>query len=153
MRCYIGGDYLFVTHEAGGLRIELDQTAGKICEKIPDFEKYASRWDSASPGSISMLQRFGLPKAIGAEKWPGSVEDGIRFLRSFKAIIVDPRCKELINELKLYSYKVDQNTGDVLAVLVDSYNHYIDALRYALAPLIRKLQPAQPVFGVYGNAA
>ena len=66
-------------------------------------------------------------------------------------IIVDPRCKELINELRLYSYKVDKQTGDVLPVLMDAYNHYIDALRYAVAPLIRKLEPAKAAFGVYGN--
>jgi phage terminase large subunit len=153
VRCYLGGggDYLFVTHEAGGHKIELDQYSHRISAGIPDFEKYTSRWDSASPGSISMIQRYGLPKAIGAEKWPGSVEDGIRFLRSFKWIIVDPRCKELINELRLYSYKVDKDTGDVLPVLMDSYNHYIDALRYAVAPLIRMLQPAKAAVGTYAN--
>lgn len=159
VRCYIGGDYLFVTHEAGGLQMELDRTAASICHgglgvsgQIPDFEKYASRWDSSAPGSISMIQRYGLPKAIGVEKWPGSVEDGIRFLRNFKRILIHPRCVELIKEMRLYSYKVDRLTQDILPVIVDAHNHYIDALRYAVAPLIRKLQPAQALFGVYGNA-
>jgi len=49
-----------------------------------------------------------------------------------------PRCTETIKELRLYSYKVDRHTGDVLPTLVDANNHYIDALRYALAPLIKR---------------
>jgi len=153
VRCYIGGDILYVSHEAGGLRLELDQTGSTICQKIPDYERYVSRWDSSAPGSISMIQRHGLPKAVGVEKWPGSVEDGIRFLHNFKRIIVHPRCVELIKELRLYSYEVDRLTNDILPVIVDAHNHYIDSLRYAVAPLIRKLRPAKALFGVYGNAA
>jgi len=37
----------------------------------------------------------------------------------------------------LYSYKVDRLSGDVLPDIVDKHNHCIDAVRYALAPLIR----------------
>ena len=48
-----------------------------------------------------------------------------------------PRCVGLINELRLYSYKVDRLTGDVLAVIVDANNHCIDALRYAVSPMIK----------------
>jgi len=97
-----------------------------------------SRWDSASPGSISIITRSGVPKAQGAPKWQGSVDDGIRFLRSFREIVIHPRCKATINEARLYSYKVDRLTGDILPVLVDANNHYIDALRYAVSPLIKK---------------
>lgn len=152
VKCWINGDYLFVEHEFGGRQIELDQTAARAKQSIPDFDQYISRWDSASPGSISMLQRYGLPRAIGAEKWPGSVEDGIRFLRSFKKILVHPRCKQTIEECRLYSYKVDPNTKDVLPHLVDAHNHYIDAIRYAMSPMVRQLQPARAVSGIYGNS-
>jgi len=138
VRCYIHGDTLYVSHEAGGRGIELDDIGAKVGDGIPDFDKFPSRWDSASPGSISIITRHGVPKAIGAPKWQGSVDDGIRFLRSFKQIIVHPRCKQTINEMRLYSYKVDRLTGDVLAVLVDANNHYIDALRYAVSPMIKR---------------
>jgi phage terminase large subunit len=37
----------------------------------------------------------------------------------------------------MYSYKVDRLTGDVTDTLIDAYNHYIDAIRYALAPMIK----------------
>lgn len=138
VRCYIHGDTLYVSHEAGGRGIELDHIASRTCEAIPDFAFYASRWDSASPGSISILTRSGLNRAEPAPKWQGSVDDGIRFLRSFKQIVIHPRCKQTINEARLYSYKVDRLTGDVMPTLVDANNHYIDALRYAVAPLIKR---------------
>lgn len=137
VRCYIHGDTLYVSHEAGGRAIELDDIGKKVCSDIPDFEAYVSRWDSASPGSISIITRNGLPRATAAPKWQGSVDDGIRFLRSFREIVIHPRCKATINEARLYSYKVDRLTGDVLPVLVDANNHYIDALRYAVSPMIK----------------
>jgi phage terminase large subunit len=137
VRCYIRGDTLYVSHEAGGRTIELDAIGARVCADIPDFDRYVSRWDSASPGSISILTRSGVPKAQAASKWQGSVDDGIRFLRSFREIVVHPRCRETIKELRLYSYKVDRLTGDILPVLVDANNHYIDALRYSVSTIIR----------------
>jgi phage terminase large subunit len=35
-------------------------------------------------------------------------------------------------ELSLYSYEVDEHTGEVLPKLADKKNHTIDALRYAV---------------------
>lgn len=137
VRCYIHGDTLYVSHEAGGRAIELDAIGAKVKDAIPGFDSYVSRWDSASPGSISILTRSGVPRAEGAPKWQGSVDDGIRYLRSFREIVIHPRCKATINEARLYSYKVDRLTGDVLPILVDANNHYIDALRYAVSPMIK----------------
>ncbi|BAK66875.1 putative terminase large subunit [Sphingobium sp. SYK-6] len=137
VRCYIHGDTLYVSHEAGGRAIELDHIGAKVCEAIPDFARHVSRWDSASPGSISIITRSGVPLAKPAPKWQGSVDDGIRFLRSFREIVIHPRCKATINEARLYSYKVDRLTGDILPVLVDANNHYIDAIRYAVSPMIK----------------
>lgn len=137
VRVYIHGDTLYVSHEAGGRGIELDAIAAHVNDAIPGFDDGVSRWDSASPGSISILTRSGLPKAIGAEKWQGSVDDGIRFLRAFREIVVHPRCTNTIGEMRLYSYKVDRLTGDILPVLVDANNHWIDAIRYSVSPLIK----------------
>lgn len=137
VRCYIHGDTLYVSHEAGGRGIELDAIGEKVCTDIPGYDRYVSRWDSASPGSISILTRSGVPKAVAAVKWQGSVDDGIRFMRSFREIVVHPRCKATINEMRLYSYKVDRLTGDILPVLVDANNHYIDAIRYSISSLIK----------------
>ena len=137
VRVYIHGDTLYVSHEAGGRGIELDAIAAHVNDAIPGFDDGVSRWDSASPGSISILTRSGLPKAIACEKWQGSVDDGIRFLRAFREIVVHPRCTNTIGEMRLYSYKVDRLTGDILPVLVDANNHWIDAIRYSVSPLIK----------------
>jgi len=142
VRSWIHGDTLFVSHEAFG-RPELDGIGAYVCDqdRIPGFADEVSRWDSASPGSISLIKRNGLSYAQPAPKWPGSVEDGIRFMRSFKEIVVHPRCKGMINEFRLYSYKVDRLTGDIRSEVSDANNHGIDALRYAVAPLIKANKP------------
>jgi len=73
----------------------------------------------------------------GAEKGKGSVEDGIEWLRSFDEIVIHERCTQFLDEARLYSYKVDVRTGEVLPIIVDAYNHGWDALRYAYVDLIK----------------
>ncbi len=98
------------------------------------------RADNARPESISYLKRHGLPNCTAVDKWPGSVEDGVAHLRSYSEIVIHPRCRETIRESRLWSYKVDRLSGDVLPDVVDANNHWMDALRYALAPLVRVVQ-------------
>lgn len=138
VRVWVHDGCLYVEHEAGKVNLELDDTAGYMSRHIPGFEKYVIRADCARPESISHLKSHGLPKIIPCEKWSGSVEDGIAHLRTYKKIVIHPRCKEVIKEARLYSYKLDRNTGDVLPSIVDAYNHYIDAIRYALGPMIKR---------------
>ena len=45
---------------------------------------------------------------------------------------------ETASEFLKYSYKVDRLTEDILPAIVDNNNHYIDALRYALQPMIKR---------------
>jgi phage terminase large subunit len=72
------------------------------------------------------------------QKWPGSVEDGVAYLRAFDQIVIHSRCTHAAEEARLWSYKVDRQSGDVLPELVDKNNHIWDAVRYALAPMIRQ---------------
>ena len=137
VRCWIHDSRLWVEHEAYKVGLEIDQTADHLKRHIPGIEAYTVRGDSARPETISYLKRHGLPRVEGVKKWPGSVEDGIAHMRGYAEIVIHPRCKEAINEARLYSYKVDRLTGDVLPEIVDAYNHVIDAIRYALAPLIK----------------
>lgn len=136
VKCWVRGECLYVEHEAGKVGLELDDTAEFLTQRIPDIGAHYVRADSARPESISYLARHGLPKAIAVKKWAGSIEDGIKHLRQYKKIYIHPRCKELITETRKYSYKVDRLSGDVLPQIVDAHNHYIDALRYALQPLM-----------------
>ena len=72
------------------------------------------------------------------KKWPGSVEDGIAHMKSYDKIVIHPDCPETAREFRLYSYKVDRLSGDVLTTIMDANNHFIDSGRYAIAPLIKQ---------------
>lgn len=142
IRCWIADRRLWIEHEAVSVGLELDATAAFLAEHIPGIEDHVIRADSARPESISYLKRHGLPRVVAARKGPRSVEEGIAFLRSFDEIVVHPRCRETTREARLYSYKVDRVTGDVLPTLIDAHNHCIDAVRYAVEPA--KRAQAQP---------
>lgn len=137
VKCWVADRRLYIEYEAYKVGLEIDQTADYITQRIPGIEAHTIRADSARPETISYLKRHGLPRVEGVKKWPGSVMDGIAHLRSYDEIIVHPRCKETIQETRLYSYKVDKLSGDILPDIVDSNNHCIDALRYAIGPLIK----------------
>ncbi|MEA5060666.1 MAG: PBSX family phage terminase large subunit, partial [Candidatus Pelethousia sp.] len=79
--------------------------------------------------NIHELNNFGI-RAIPANKGPGSVAFGIKWLQRQK-IFVDPSCVDIILELQKYKYKEDRN-GNILPEPVDRDNHWIDGLRYAL---------------------
>lgn len=138
VKCWVYDHKLYVEYDAAKVGLELDDTAQYLKTKVPDIEAHSSRADSARPESISYLKRHGLPRMEGVKKWAGSVEDGIQFMRAFDKIVIHPRCRDTINEMMLYSYKIDRLTGDVLPVIIDANNHIIDAIRYALAPMIKQ---------------
>ena len=137
VRAWIHGDRLYVDHCVSRVGLELDDTAQYLIDGLPGIERHAIRADSARPESISYLKRHGLPRMQGVKKGAGSVEDGIAHLKSYAEIVVHPRCRALLDEMRLYSYAVDRHSGDVLPKLVDAHNHSIDALRYALEPVMR----------------
>lgn len=137
VECYVENETLYIRREAGKIGLELDYTAPYIKERIPGIENYVIRADSARPESIAHVRKKGLPRIAAVEKWPGSVEDGIAHIRSYKKVVIHPDCKQTIDEFRLYSYKINKHTGDILPDVEDKHNHYIDAIRYALAPLIQ----------------
>lgn len=136
IRAWINENKLFVEYDAGKVGLELDDTAKYLKNRIPDFHKYVTRADSARPESISHVNKHGLPRVVSCVKWPGSVEDGIQHIRSYDRIVIHPRCEETLREFDTYSYKTNK-AGDILPAVEDANNHYIDALRYALGPLIK----------------
>jgi phage terminase large subunit len=138
VRCWLFADCLWIEHAEAQQRLELDQTASWFRDRIPGVAEHVIRADSASPGTISYLKRHGLPKITGVQKWAGSVEEGVKHLRSYRRIYIHPRAKAAIEEARLWSWKQDRLSGDILPTLVDADNHTWDAVRYALAPLIRK---------------
>jgi phage terminase large subunit len=93
--------------------------------------------------------RNGVPRAVAAAKWSGSVNDVVAYLRSFNRIIIDPACQQFLAEARTYSYKVDRLTGLPLPEVEDRNIHLMDATRYALSPLIRNL----PLSGFFSRSA
>jgi len=130
VQCYIVGRKLYIPYEAYRVGCEIVDTPA-LFMSLPDAEKWPMVADSARPETISHLQKNGFPKITSAIKGAKSVEEGVEFLKSFD-IVVHPRCKHLIDELTLYSFKTDPLTSEVMPVLADKDNHVIDALRYAL---------------------
>lgn len=130
LRQFILDDCLYIEYEVYGVGVELDHMP-VFYDKIPESRKWPIKADSARPETISYLKRQGF-NISAAKKWQGSVEDGITYLRGFKKIIIHPRCKETAKEARLYSYKTDRITGEVLPVIEDKNNHCWDAVRYGL---------------------
>lgn len=130
LRQFILNDCLYIEYEVYGVGVELDYMPA-FYDKIPESRKWPIKADSARPETISYLKRQGF-NISAAKKWQGSVEDGITHLRGFKQIIIHPRCKETAKEARLYSYKTDRITGEVLPVIEDKNNHCWDAVRYGL---------------------
>ena len=136
IRCFILDNCLYIDYEAYGIGIELDEMPS-FYDSVPDSRKWPIKGDNSRPETISFIKRQGFNIAA-AKKWQGSVEDGIAHLKSFKKIIIHERCKHMADEARMYSYKVDKKTGDVLPVIEDKHNHCWDAVRYALDGYITK---------------
>jgi len=139
VQAYIVGRKLYIPYEAYRVGCDIVDTPDLFLS-IPDSEKWNMTADSARPETINHLRKNGFPKIMAAVKGARSVEEGIEFLKSYD-IVVHPRCIHTIDELTLYSYKIDPLTGLVLPLLNDKDNHVIDALRYACEGARRTSKP------------
>lgn len=135
VRCFILDNRLYIDHEAYGVGVEIDELP-QLYRSVPGADQWPIKGDSARPETISYLRRHGY-NIDGAEKWPDSIEEGINFIKSFDKVVIDPRCKHTADEFRLYSYKTDRLTDEVLPVVLDKNNHTIDALRYAMVDYIK----------------
>lgn len=134
VRCFIKDKTLYIDQEAWGFGVEIDELP-QLFDSIETARKWPLYADCSRPETISYVRRQGF-NIKPCKKWQGSIEDGIEFLKTFD-IVIHPRCKHIIDEFNHYSYKVDKQTGDILPVIVDSWNHGIDGLRYSLTGLIK----------------
>jgi phage terminase large subunit len=136
IRMFIVEKTLYISHEAYGVGVELDDMA-EFYDQLPDSRDWPIKADGARPETISYLRRQGF-NISAADKWDGSVKDGITHLRGFQEIVIDPRCVHTIEETRKYKYRVDKTQLDeqgqpkVLPVIVDAWNHCIDGVRYGL---------------------
>jgi len=135
IECYHYNDCLYITNAAAKVGLELDDTAKYLINNAPNVLKYTSRADSARPETISKVKKE-IPLITACNKWKGSVEDGVVFLQSFNAIYIHPNAEACYGELSAYSYKTD-DSGEPTTIIQDADNHYADALRYAIEPIIK----------------
>lgn len=137
VECWLYAGRLWVRRETGGTGVEITDTADMLRRNMPGIERQVIRADNARPEMTSHLRKQDGLRVESAPKWQGSVEDGIAHLRGYREIVIHPECRQTIREARLYSYQVDRHTGEIRPNVVDANNHYIDAIRYALAPIIK----------------
>jgi phage terminase large subunit len=135
-KCWVADNRLYVEKECWGLHVDTDKLPNLLLTIMPGRD-YVIRVDSSRPETVSHLQQHGFPNTASVEKWPDSVQDGISRMRAFEQIIIHPNCPHTAEEFRLYSFKVDRLTGDVLPDIVDKNNHCVDSIRYGIAPLIK----------------
>jgi phage terminase large subunit len=136
VKVWVHDETLYIEKEAVKVKLELNETADFIKQAMPEIENGVIRADCADPQSISYLKNHGLPRIKACIKWTNARYSAIMHMRAYKRIVVHPRCKETINEMILYSYKVDKRTGIIGTVVDEKNDHCQDAIRYALEPFI-----------------
>lgn len=131
------GKELFIDLEAFGYGVELDDIE-QFMDRIPTARKSKIFADCSRPETISHIKRKGF-NILAAEKWQGSVEDGIAFIKGYRVIHIHSRhCPEMVKEAKNYKWKTDRVTKEIVAVPLDEHNHGWDSVRYALVKRIRQ---------------
>jgi len=155
------GRDLFIDYEAWRVGCDIDYTPALFAGPCPFPPSDARHWknpygdpgipgaldwpavaDSSLPQNISYLKRHGFVRLEPSIKGPGSVQEGVEFLKAY-SIWIHPRCKHVADEFLYYSFKVDPRTGNILPVLQDAKNHTIDSCRYA----VERVRRARGFFG------
>lgn len=138
---------LMIDREAYAVGVELNDMAVFLdqVETARAHRREEPSWpikaDSSRPETISYLAKQGF-NVSAAEKWPGSVEDGIAYLKGFQRIIIHPtHCPNAVREFRLYSYKTDKKDENVLPIVLEKHDHVPDAVRYALDTYITRGGP------------
>ncbi len=121
---------LYIFDELTRLRTSNRDTAQLLLQRGLTGTDYIIA-DSAEPKSVGDYRAFGL-SCRAAQKGPGSVEAGMKWLQSLAGIVIDPQqCPDTAREFSEYEYERDPRSGEVLPGYPDLNNHHIDAVRYA----------------------
>ena len=144
---FVEGRKLYIWREVWQIGCEIDRTPALFDRLDPEWNPSKTNYrslarrvqfvaDSARPETISYMNRNGF-QFQSAIKGPGSIEEGVEFLRQYE-IIIHPDCKHVADEFEHYSFKIDPHTDEVTNVLEDKKNHTIDAARYATENIRRR---------------
>lgn len=135
IRCFIKDKNLYIDKEAYGYHVEINDL-GLLINKVIAGKHYKIRADCARPETISYLKNKGW-NIEAAKKWTNSNIDGIAYIKGFENVIIHPSCVNIIEEFRRFSFKIDKKTNEILPIVLDDYDHGIDALRYSLNSLIQ----------------
>lgn len=113
-----------------------NEAAAKKLKEMGYTDAYVT-CDSAEPKSVADLRACGLP-AKEAVKGPGSVDYGMKWLQKRKIVIDKRRTPNAYDEFVHYEYERDKN-GEFISGYPDANNHLIDASRYALERVYRRM--------------
>ena len=142
VKCWLHQDSLYIENEVYARGAD---DVAALLRRLPGLDKHAARADSAWPETIQSVRRAGFPRLTACEKWPGSVLDGVLWLRGRQQIVIHPRCANVAREAALWRWKTD--AGDnVLPALAAGDDHTWDAIRYAMQQLIRNNKQPKPEY-------
>src|SRR5699024_2841855 len=152
---YFGLDFGYVNDASALIHLKVDENnkriyfieeyvkKGMLNDEIAEvikslgYSKEVITADSAEQKSIEEIRRLGINRIRAARKGKDSIIQGIQYMHQYD-LIVDERCVKLIEELENYTWQKDKKTNEYKNVPVDSYNHVIDAARYADESLHKK---------------
>lgn len=121
----------------------------EIAKVIDDlgYSKEVITADAAEKKSIEEIKRDGVSRIRAATKGPDSIIQGISFMQQFE-IIIDDRCVKTIEEFENYTYQKDKTTNEYINKPVDSYNHCVDAIRYAVEEINGQARPKIKTYNI-----
>lgn len=146
---FFGLDYGFINDPSAFMHVKIDDTNRKLYileeyvrksltnDKVADaikklgYAKEEIKADSAEKKSNQELRNYGISRVVDVKKGPDSVIQGIQYMLQYD-IVVDERCVKTIEEFENYTWQKDKKTNEYINKPVDSYNHCIDAIRYAI---------------------
>ena len=141
IKAYIWEGDLYIEKEMFLYHCNIEMVPAKFDGMDNTASRYLIRADCSRPGLINLYKRNGYDRIISCKKWKGCVLDGIDYINNFNRVFIHPDCVHIYEEFTKYSYKTDKLSGDILPEPVDKNNHGIDALRYALEPMILGFKP------------
>lgn len=128
---------IYVYKEWGGPGYLNDEIAQHI--KDMGYAKSLIMADCAEQKSIDEIKRLGVPRIKPCAKGKGSIMTGIDKVKQYE-LIIHPDCVKIKEELENYSWKKDKQTNEYINEPIDTYNHYLDSLRYSMQCLDQRSQ-------------
>lgn len=144
---YYDGGYIFdeIFHQTG-------MSNKRIYDVLSEDKRFVIA-DSAEPKSIDEMKGYGL-NITGSTKGKDSVNFGIQIIQDQKCSVTK-RSINVIKEYRNYLWETDRD-GKILSRPEHEYSHSMDAIRYALASILKRpsfvAKQSEPIATYYGDS-